>query len=64
MTKQAIVFNHEWIVEDALKEKTGLDERQIERYRQGCWIEGIDFKRVSPSGEKRSAALPGTTIPQ
>ncbi|MEI7151499.1 MULTISPECIES: excisionase family protein [Pectobacterium] len=57
MTKQPIVFNHEWIVEDALKEKTGLDERQIERYRQGCWIEGVHFKRVSPSGEKTQRGI-------
>ncbi|WP_261430566.1 excisionase family protein [Serratia quinivorans] len=52
MLKEQLVYNHEWVVEDALKDKTGLDARQIERYRQGCWIEGIHFKRVSPSGEK------------
>ena len=38
--------------------RTGLGARQIESYRQGAWIEGVHFKRVSPSGEK---TLRGTT---
>ncbi|WP_329911143.1 excisionase family protein [Serratia quinivorans] len=52
MLKELLVFDHEWIVEDALTAKTGLGARQIERYRQGCWIEGIHFKRVPPGGER------------
>lgn len=53
-----VIFNEEWVVGARLTEKTGLTERQIEKYRQGCWVEGVHFKRVSPSGEK---ALRGTT---
>ncbi|MGP9011661.1 excisionase family protein [Enterobacter kobei] len=47
-----VIFNEEWVVGARLTEKTGLTERQIEKYRQGCWVEGVHFKRVSPSGEK------------
>lgn len=47
-----LVFDSEWMVEEGLRNKTGLSDRQIEKYRQGCWIEGVHFKRVSPSGEK------------
>ncbi len=47
-----IIFDSEWMVEEGLKNKTGLTDRQIEKYRQGCWVEGFHFKRVSPSGEK------------
>ena len=47
-----VIFNEEWVVEERLTARTGLDNRQIEKYRQGCWIEGVHFKRVSPSGEK------------
>ncbi|HCB1146874.1 TPA: excisionase family protein [Klebsiella pneumoniae] len=53
-----IIFNEEWMVEKALMARTGLGARQIESYRQGAWIEGVHFKRVSPSGEKN---LRGTT---
>ncbi len=53
-----IIFNEEWMVEKALMARTGLGARQIEGYRQGAWIEGVHFKRVSPSGEK---TLRGTT---
>ena len=53
-----VIFNEEWVVGARLTEKTGLTERQIEKYRQGCWVEGVHFKRVSPSGEK---TLRGTT---
>lgn len=52
-----IVFIEEWMVEDGLRAKTGLGDRQIEQYRQGCWIEGIHFKRVSPSGEKTKRGI-------
>ncbi|HHL2560147.1 TPA: excisionase family protein [Yersinia enterocolitica] len=52
MIKEQIIYSHEWVVEESLTERTGLGPRQIERYRQGCWIEGIHFKRVSPTGEK------------
>lgn len=50
-----VIFNEEWVVGARLTEKTGLTERQIEKYRQGCWVEGVHFKRVSPSGEKNLA---------
>lgn len=53
-----VIFNEEWVVGARLTEKTGLTERQIEKYRQGCWVEGVHFKRVSPSGE---ITLRGTT---
>ncbi|HCQ8606536.1 putative excisionase [Klebsiella pneumoniae] len=53
-----IIFNEEWMVEKALMARTGLGARQIESYRQGAWIEGVHFKRVSPSGGK---TLRGTT---
>ncbi|MEI9744413.1 excisionase family protein [Enterobacter ludwigii] len=53
-----IVFNKEWVVVSELTALTGLSERQIEKYRQGCWVEGLHFKRVSPTGEK---TLRGTT---
>lgn len=54
-----IIFNEEWIVEAKLTEKTGLDVRQVESYRQNCWIEGVHFKRVSPKGNRDSKR--GTT---
>lgn len=57
-----VIFNEEWVVGARLTEKTGLTERQIEKYRQGCWVEGVHFKRVSPSGKKPCVAQPGTTI--
>ncbi|MGQ8977738.1 excisionase family protein, partial [Enterobacter hormaechei] len=41
-----VIFNEEWVVGARLTEKTGLTERQIEKYRQGCWVEGVHFKRV------------------
>ncbi|HBL7130369.1 TPA: excisionase family protein [Serratia marcescens] len=47
-----VIFNEEWVVEDRLKAKTGLSDRQIEKYRQGCWIEGVHFKRVASSGQR------------
>ncbi|WP_337056970.1 excisionase family protein [Enterobacter hormaechei] len=53
-----VIFNEEWVVGARLTEKTGLTQRQIEKYRQGCWVEGVHFKRISPSGEK---TLRGTT---
>ena len=54
-----IVFNEEWVVEKKLTERTGLGSRQIENYRQECWIEGVHFKRVSPKGN--TASKRGTT---
>ncbi|HAX0378757.1 excisionase family protein [Escherichia coli] len=33
---------------------TGLGARQIEAYRQNCWVEGFHFKRVSPLGKPDS----------
>ncbi|WP_312226784.1 excisionase family protein [Pseudescherichia sp.] len=45
-----VIFNEEWIVASKLTEKTGLSDRQIKAFRQGAWIEGIHFKRVSLSG--------------
>lgn len=48
----SVVFNEEWMVEEKLRDKTGLNDRQIEKFRQECWIEGVHFKRVSPSGVK------------
>lgn len=56
---QQIVFNEEWMVEKKLQDRTGLNDRQIEKYRQNCWIEGVPFKRVSPLGNLRSSR--GTT---
>lgn len=47
-----VIFNEEWVVEDRLKAKTGLSDRQIEKYRQGCWIEGVHFKRVTSTGQR------------
>lgn len=49
-----VVFNEEWVVERKLEYKTGLDKRQIENYRQNCWVEGVHFKRVSPKGNVES----------
>ncbi|WP_409310900.1 excisionase family protein [Pectobacterium sp. B1J-3] len=63
MTKSLIVFDREWVVEDELKNKTGLDGRQVERYRQGCWIEGVHFKRVSPTGEKTQRGITWYNLP-
>ncbi|MBE0150241.1 excisionase family protein [Serratia fonticola] len=57
MLREQLIFTHEWIVEDALAARTGLNARQIEKYRQGCWVEGIHFKRVSPSGEKTQRGI-------
>ena len=43
-----VIFNEEWVVEDRLKAKTGLSDRQIEKYRQGCWIEGCISSGLHP----------------
>ncbi|MDF2779883.1 MAG: putative excisionase, partial [Enterobacteriaceae bacterium] len=29
-----VIFNEEWVVEERLTARTGLDNRQIEKYRQ------------------------------
>ncbi|WP_261288349.1 excisionase family protein [Serratia fonticola] len=52
-----VIFNEEWVVEDGLRAKTGLSDRQIEKYRQGSWVEGVHFKRVSPSGERTQRGI-------
>jgi hypothetical protein len=57
-----VIFNEEWVVGARLTEKTGLTERQIEKYRQGCWVEGVHFKRVLLLEKKPCVAQPGTTI--
>lgn len=57
MLKDQLVFDHEWVIEDALTAKTGLCARQIKRYHQGCWIEGGHFKRVSPCGERTQRSI-------
>jgi len=54
-----INLNVEWVVEKGLTHLTGLSDRQIENYRQNCWIEGVHFKRVSPKG---NAGNKGRTI--
>ncbi|QCT21535.1 DNA-binding protein [Jejubacter calystegiae] len=50
---------HTPLVEAGLTALTGLGKRQIENYRQECWIEGVHFKRVSPKGNSESKR--GTT---
>lgn len=58
-----VIFNEEWVVEYGLMLRTGLGARQIEAYRQNCWVEGFHFKRVSPLGSQTvSEGLSGTTI--
>lgn len=54
-----IIFDVEWMVEEGLTARTGLDDRQIKAYRLGGWIEGIHFKRVpaDPGGESKRALL-------
>ncbi|AFJ47180.1 excisionase family protein [Shimwellia blattae] len=47
-----IIFHEEWVVQNKLTEKTGLSARQIKACRLGSWIEGVHFKRLSPSGLK------------
>ena len=49
-----VIFNEEWMVEYGLMLRTGLGARQIEAYRQNCWVEGFHFKRVSPLGKPDS----------
>ena len=53
-----VIFNEEWVVESKLSDRTGLGKRQIENYRQCCWVEGVHFKRVSPKGRETTR---GTT---
>ena len=53
-----VIFNERMGCWRKAHRKTGLTQRQIEKYRQGCWVEGVHFKRISPSGEK---TLRGTT---
>ncbi|ELW3464573.1 excisionase family protein [Escherichia coli] len=40
-----VIFNEEWMVEYGLMLRTGLGARQIEAYRQNCWVEGFHSKR-------------------
>lgn len=49
----------EWVVEQGLTALTGLGKKQIENYRQDCWVEGVHFKRVSSKGNVASKR--GTT---
>lgn len=49
----------EWVVEQGLTALTGLRKKQIENYRQECWVEGVHFKRVSSKGN--TASKRGTT---
>lgn len=59
-----VIFNEEWVLQKRLMEKTGLDTRQIEKYRQGCWVEGVHFKRISPSGEKTKRGITWYNFPK
>jgi len=59
-----VIFTEEWVVAEWLTAKTGLDNRQIEQYRQGCWIEGIHFKRHSPTGIKTSRGITWYNYPK
>lgn len=59
-----VIFTEEWVVAERLTAKTGLDNRQIEQYRQGCWIEGIHFKRHSPTGIKTSRGITWYNYPK
>ena len=59
-----MIFTEEWVVAERLTAKTGLDNRQIEQYRQGCWIEGIHFKRHSPTGIKTSRGITWYNYPK
>lgn len=49
-----IQLNVEWVVEKGLIALTGLGTRQVENYRQDCWIEGVHYKRVSSKGNTES----------
>lgn len=57
-----VIFNEEWVVGARLTEKTGLTQRQIEKYRQGCWVEGVHFNGYRLLGKKPCVAQPGITI--
>lgn len=59
-----VIFTEEWVVAERLTAKTGLDNRQIEQYRQGCWIEGIHFKRHSPTSIKTSRGITWYNYPK
>jgi len=59
-----VIFNEEWVVAERLASKTGLDIRQIEKYRQGCWIEGVHFKRHSPTGIQTSRGITWYNYPK
>lgn len=57
-----VIFNEEWVVGARLTEKTGLTERQIEKYRQGCWGKVSILNGYSHLEKKPCVAQPGITI--
>jgi len=59
-----VIFNEEWMVEKGLITRTGLNSRQIEAYRQNCWIEGIHFKRVPSTGRESSRGITWYNYPK
>lgn len=58
-----VIFNEEWVVATKLAEKTGLTERQIKALRDGVWVEGIHFKRLSVTGGETRRGLLWYNIP-
>ncbi|EBI3714119.1 hypothetical protein EU408_01865 [Salmonella enterica subsp. enterica] len=41
-----VVFNAEWMLAPALKNLTGMTDRQMKESRSVAWVEGVHFKRV------------------
>lgn len=52
-----VIFNEEWVVSQGLTVKTGLTKRQIKALREGVWIEGVHFKRMSMTGTETQRGL-------
>lgn len=59
-----VIFNEEWVLAEKLAANTGLGIRQIEQYRQGCWVEGVHFKRHFPKGVKTSRGITWYNYPK
>ncbi|MCA1920961.1 excisionase family protein [Buttiauxella noackiae] len=58
-----VIFNEEWVVATKLTDKTGLTKRQIKALRDGVWVEGIHFKRLSVTGGETQRGLLWYNIP-
>lgn len=58
MTKTTIKIEpSRWVDESYLQTITGFTARKIKEMRNAIWIEGVHFKKFSPSGSQSGRSL-------